>query len=128
MYYHRVIVNFKKTATAPYFLHLFVDIEKNGNELGTYPANWIGNYTIAYGILGSVSNIDADKVYDYHTAITIQPTKMVMNVDLDMNNKKLLNFKKKKKQFVILSFTKVVLQIIKTSFSIKQGFSVFNIY
>lgn len=96
MYYHRVIVNFKKTATAPYFLHLFVDIEKNGNELGTYPANWIGNYTIAYGILGSVSNIDADKVYDYHTAYTIQPTKMVMNVDLDMNNKKLLNFKKKK--------------------------------
>lgn len=34
-----------------------------------YPKKWTENYVIAYGILGNVSNIDTDKVYDYHTAI-----------------------------------------------------------
>ena len=38
MYYHRVIVNFKKTAaSAPYFLHLPVDIEQVGTDLAVYP-------------------------------------------------------------------------------------------
>lgn len=50
----------------------------------TYPANWTRNYIIAYGILGSVSDIVADKVYDYHTAFHIKPTKMKMNLPLDM--------------------------------------------
>ena len=73
MYYHRVIINFIKTsATPPYFLHILVDIKKDGNVLGTYPENWTGNYIIAYEILGSVSYIDADKVYDYHTTFDIK--------------------------------------------------------
>ena len=34
------------------------------------------------GIVGSVSNIDPDKVYDYHTASDIHPTEVVFNVIL----------------------------------------------
>lgn len=37
MYYHRVIINFKETAASPYFLHLLVDIEQDGNDLMIYP-------------------------------------------------------------------------------------------
>ena len=75
MYHHRVIVNFLKTAAfAPYFLHHLVNIEQDGTDLAIYPKNWTENYIIAYGILGSVSNIDPDKVYDYHTAFEIKPT------------------------------------------------------
>ena len=32
-----------------------------------------------------MSEVDSDKTYDYRTAYDIQPTKVVMNVDLDMN-------------------------------------------
>lgn len=92
MYHHRVIINFRKTAlSAPYFLHLLVDIPQKGNDLVNYPVNWKKNYIIAYGILGKVSNIDSDKVYDYHTAFDIKPTRMRMNVDLDMSGKQIIN-------------------------------------
>ena len=37
-----------------------------------------------------------NKTYDYHTAYDIQPTKVVYNVDLDMNRKKILNFNQDK--------------------------------
>ena len=37
------------------------------------------------------SNIDPDKVYDYHTAFDIKPTEVVYNVDINANNKKILN-------------------------------------
>ena len=46
---------------------------------------------IAYGIVGTFSNIDPDKVYDYHTAFDIKPTEVVYNVDINANNKKILN-------------------------------------
>ena len=46
---------------------------------------------IAYGIVGTVSNIDPDKVYDYHTAFDIKPTEVVYNVDINSNNTKILN-------------------------------------
>ena len=46
---------------------------------------------ITYGIVGTVSNIDPDKVYDYHTAFDIKPTEVVYNVDINANNKKILN-------------------------------------
>ena len=46
---------------------------------------------ITYGIVGTVSNIDPDKVYDYHTAFDIHPTQVVYNVDINANNKKILN-------------------------------------
>ena len=46
---------------------------------------------IAYGIVGTFSNIDPDKVYDYHTAFDIKPTEVMYNVDINANNKKILN-------------------------------------
>ena len=35
--------------------------------------------------------IDPDKVYDYHTAFDVKPTQVVYNVDINANNKKILN-------------------------------------
>lgn len=88
MYYHRLIINFKKTAQShPYFLHLLVDIPQVGSDLGVHPKNWTTNYVIAYGILGQVSDTDADKVYDYHTAFYIKPTKVLFNVNINANQK-----------------------------------------
>ena len=48
---------------------------------------------IAYGIMGTFSNIDPDKVYDYHTAFDIKPTEVVYNVDINANQKKIKNIK-----------------------------------
>ena len=36
-------------------------------------------------------DLDPNKTYDYHTAYDIQATKVVYNVDLDMNRKNILN-------------------------------------
>ena len=44
---------------------------------------------IAYGIVGTVNNIDPDKVYDYHTAFDIYPGYMIFNVAPIINSKKL---------------------------------------
>ena len=44
-----------------------------------------------YGILGETMDLDPNKTYDYHTAFDIQPTKVVYNVDLNMNRTKILN-------------------------------------
>ena len=41
--------------------------------------------------MGTFSNIDPDKVYDYHTAFDIKPTEVVYNVNINANNKKILN-------------------------------------
>ena len=41
--------------------------------------------------MSKVSNIDPDKVYDYHTAFDIKPTQVVFNADINANNKKILN-------------------------------------
>ena len=41
--------------------------------------------------MSKVSNIDPDKVYDYHTAFDIKKTQIVYNVDINANNKKILN-------------------------------------
>ena len=46
---------------------------------------------IDYGIVGTVSNIDPDKTYEYHTAFDIHPTKVVYNVDIDANQKEISN-------------------------------------
>ena len=92
MYYHRVIVNFKKLSVGnPFFLHILVNIPQDGSDLVIYPKNFTGVYVIAYGIMGKVSNIDPDKVYDYHTAFDVQKTQVVYNVDINTNNKKILN-------------------------------------
>ena len=68
-----------------------VNIPNNGNDLSVYPIQFSNVYIIAYGIMDSVSNIDSDKVYDYHTAFDIKPTEVVYNVDINTNNKKIFN-------------------------------------
>ena len=53
------------------------------------------NLIIAYGVFGKTSSIyppppkKKKKTYDYHTAFDIKPAKVVYNVDLDMNDKKI---------------------------------------
>ena len=92
MYYHRIIVNFRKLSTGnKFFLHILVNIPQDGTDLAVYPRQFSGVYIIAYGIVGTFSNIDPDKVYDYHTAFDIKPTQVVYNVDINANNKKILN-------------------------------------
>ena len=92
MYYHRIIVNFRKLSTGnKFFLHILVNIPQDGTDLAVYPRQFSGVYIITYGIVGTFSNIDPDKVYDYHTAFNIKPTEVVYNVDINANNKKILN-------------------------------------
>ena len=92
MYYHRIIVNFKKLSSGNrFFLHILVNIPQDGTDLAVYPRQFSGVYIITYGIVGTFSNIDPDKVYDYHTAFDIHPTEVVYNVDINANNKKILN-------------------------------------
>ena len=95
MYYHRIIVNFRKLPSGGYryFLHILVDIDKRGYGIYRYPKGFKGVYMIAYGIVGTVSNIDPDKVYDYHTAFDIKPTEVVYNVDINANQKEIKNIK-----------------------------------
>ena len=94
MYYHRIIVNFKKLSSGnKFFLHLLVNIPLNGLLISNFPNRFSGVYLIAYGVEGTVSNIDPDKVYDYHTAFDIKPTEVVYNVDINANQKKIKNIK-----------------------------------
>ena len=65
-----------------YQLHLLVDIPQDETELQTHPQRFTEiNYIVAYGI---IENINADKVYDYHTGYETEPTKMKMIVKLYM--------------------------------------------
>ena len=92
MYYHRVIINFKKLTTGNrFFIHILVNIPNNGNDLAVYPLQFSGVYMIAYGIMSKVSNIDPDKVYDYHKSFEILGSQVKYNVDINANNKKILN-------------------------------------
>ena len=92
MYYYKIIINFRKLATGNrFFLHVTVNIPQTGIDLNVYPNQFKGCYMIAYGIVGTFSNIDPDKVYDYHTAFDIKPTEVVYNVDINANNKKIFN-------------------------------------
>ena len=92
MYYHRIIVNFRKLSSGNrFFLHILVDINKR--VIFRYPLIFKGVNVIAYGIVGTVSNIDPDKVYDYHTAFDIKPTEVVYNVDINANQKEIKNIK-----------------------------------
>ena len=92
MYYHRVIINFKKLTTGSrFFIHILVNIPNNGNDLAVYPLQFSGVYMIAYGIMSKVSNIDPDKVYDYHKSFEILGSQVKYNVDINANNKSILN-------------------------------------
>ena len=92
IYYHRIIVNFRKLSTGnKFFLHFLVNIPQEGTDLAVYPRQFSGVYFVTYGIVGKVSNIDPDKVYDYHTAFDIKPTEVTYNDNINANNKKILN-------------------------------------
>ena len=94
MYYHRIIINFRKLSSGnKFFIHIFVDILRGGYNISTYPIMFSGVYIIAYGIVGTFSNIDPDKVYDYHTAFDIKPTEVLYNVDINANQKEIKNIK-----------------------------------
>ena len=94
MYYHRIIVNFRKLSSGnKFFLHILVDISNKNYNIRKYPPIFQGVYIIAYGIVGTFSNIIPDKVYDYHTAFDIKPTEVVYNVDINANQKKIKNIK-----------------------------------
>ena len=63
MYYHRIIVNFRKLSSGNrFFLHILVNIPQDGTDLAVYPRQFSGVYIITYGILGKISNTDPDKV------------------------------------------------------------------
>ena len=70
-----------------------VNILQDGTDVAVYPRQFSGVYMIAYGIVGTVSNIDPDKTYDYHTAFDIHPTEVVYNVDINANQKAIKNTK-----------------------------------
>ena len=94
MYYHRIIVNFKKLSSGnKFFLHILVNIPQVGRDLIVYPRRFPGVYMIAYGILGTTSNLDPDKVYDHHTAFDIKPTEVVYNVNINANGKLIKNIR-----------------------------------
>ena len=86
MYYHRIIVNFRKLSSGnKFFLHILVNIPQTGTDLAIYPRQFSGVYIIAYGIVGTTSNLDPHKTYDNHTAFDIHPTQVVYNVDINAN-------------------------------------------
>ena len=94
IYYHRIIVNFHKMSSGNrFFLHILVNIPLSGAIWYRFPYKFSGVYMIAYGIVGTSSNIDPDKVYDYHTAFDIKPTEVVYNVDINANQKEIKNTK-----------------------------------
>ena len=94
MYYHRIIVNFRKLSSGnKFFLRILVNIPQAGTDLAIYPRQFSGVYIIAYGIVGTTSNLDPDKTYDYHTAFDIHPTQVVYNVDINANQKAIRNIK-----------------------------------
>ena len=93
IYYHRIIVNFRKSTIGRSFLYILVDIPLTTFQRQLFSRKFSGVYMIAYGVVGLFSNIDPDKVYDYHTAFDIKPTEVVYNVDINANQKEIKNIK-----------------------------------
>ena len=91
MYYHRVIVSFTKNNSGRSFFHITVNMPEVSGDMVSYPSDFTTFYAIIYGINGAVGNIDPDRSYDYHTAYDIQPSKVVFNVPIDANNKRIIN-------------------------------------
>ena len=93
MHCPRIMVNFRKTTSSPYFLHILVNIPQDGTDLAVYPRNFSGVYMISYGIVGTANDVEPDKVYDYHTEFDIHPTEVEYNVDINANQKAIRNIK-----------------------------------
>ena len=86
-----MVVFSKTTSSTPYFLHVENTLAQVGSDLEVYPTRFNKYYLVAYGIVGETMDLDPNKTYDYHTAFDIQLTKVVYNVDLNMNWRKILN-------------------------------------
>ena len=89
LYYTRSIIQFEVMAISSPPLYLLSTIHIDGVN-PTYPVKFSEVKNIIYGIDGSHTTIGAN-VYDYHEAYEIDKTKMKMNMDLDMNNKRITN-------------------------------------
>ena len=89
LYYIRTISQLKimKISTAPLYFYSTIHIE---NVNPTYPAKFKEVNNIIYGIDGSYENVPAN-VYDKHNFYKSSGDSMKMLVNLDMNQKKLLN-------------------------------------
>ena len=89
LYYIRTIsqVKIMKISTPPLYFYSTIHIE---NVNPTYPAKFKEIYNIIYGINGSHNNV-LPKIYDKHDLYVISGKNMKMLVNLDMNNKKILN-------------------------------------
>ena len=89
LYYTRSIVQFEvfSITTPPVYLLSTIHIE---GVTPTYPAKFSEVYNIIYGCNGKLNHIDPE-VYDFNKAFEIEKNKMEMSVDLDMNNKKIIN-------------------------------------
>ena len=92
LYYIKTLIKFKKTSSsAPIFIYYTVHFDDKGGDMNTYPKNFKNQvYILAYGIVGSTDHVNP-KVYDQHEAFTISKNKLTMLVDLDLNNKKIIN-------------------------------------
>ena len=92
IYYHRTIINFDRTSSSgPSQVFYTVHYDNRGGDLDTYPDQFKDQiYVRSYGCKGNFNNIDS-LVYDKHDAYELDNTKMKMLVNLDMNNKSIIN-------------------------------------
>ena len=89
LYYIRTIsqVKIMKISTAPLYFYSTIHIE---NVNPTYPAKFKEIFNIIYGINGGYNNV-SPKIYDKQDLYEHSGKNMKMLVNLDMNNKKILN-------------------------------------
>ena len=94
IYYSKTLIKFKKTSTsAPIFVYITYHFDDKGGDMSTYPSEFENQvYILAYGIKGLSDHI-IPEVYDKHEAYEIDKTKMKMLIDLDINNKSIINIK-----------------------------------
>ena len=94
IYYSKTLIKFKKTSTsAPIFVYISYHFDDKGGDMSTYPSEFENQvYILAYGIKGLSDHI-IPEVYDKHEAYEIDKTKMKMLIDLDINNKSVINIK-----------------------------------
>ena len=76
---------------------------------------------IAYGIVGTVNNIDPDKVYDYHTAFDIKPTEVMYNVDINANKKEIKNIKHDRNSNNLLFLSAATVAMVKELISFTKN-------
>ena len=92
IYYSKTLIKFKKTNTsAPIFVYITYHFDDKGGDMATYPSEFVNQvYILAYGIKGLSDHI-IPEVYDKHEAYKIDKNKMKMLIDLDINNKSIIN-------------------------------------